>query len=110
MLNSTIDYSLIGSRIKQRRKELKLTQDKVANDLNFSTFYISKIENGKATATLETLSLIANYLQLDLAYLITGTSKIEKSYYVNELNDICSKATNKQLNLIIKLSKAVLDD
>lgn len=110
MVNSTVDYKLIGNRIKKRRRELNLTQEQLANELNMTTFYISKIENGKACATLETLSLIAYHLQMDLAYLITGTSTLEKSHYIDELNEICSKATKKQLNLIIKLSKAVLDD
>lgn len=110
MVNSTVDYKLIGNRIKKRRRELNLTQEQLANELNMTTFYISKIENGKACATLETLSLIAYHLQIDLAYLITGTSTLEKSHYIDELNEICSKATKKQLNLIIKLSKAVLDD
>lgn len=110
MLNSTVDYKLIGSRIKTKRKELHMTQEQLANELNMTAFYISKIENGKACATLETLSLIAYHLQMDLAYLITGTSTLEKNYYIDELNDICSKATKKQLDLIIKLSKAVLDD
>jgi transcriptional regulator with XRE-family HTH domain len=110
MLNSTVDYNLIGNRIRKKRRELNLTQEQLANDLNLTTFYISKIENGKATATLETLSLIAHHLQLDLSYLISGTSTLEKKYYIDELNDICSKATKKQLDLIIRLSKAVLDD
>lgn len=110
MVNSTVDYGLIGNRIKKRRRELNLTQEQLANELNMTTFYISKIENGKACATLETLSLIAYHLQMDLAYLITGTSTLEKKHYIDELNDICSKASKKQLDLIIKLSKVVLDD
>ena len=65
MLNSTVDYNLIGNRIRKKRRELNLTQEQLANDLNLTTFYISKIENGKATATLETLSLIAHHLQFD---------------------------------------------
>ena len=44
MLNSTIDYKLIGNRIKKKRKELNLTQEQLANDLNLTTFYISKID------------------------------------------------------------------
>lgn len=109
-LSLIFHFQLIGDRIKKKRKELNLTQEQLANDLNLTTFYISKIENGKATATLDTLALIAYHLHLDLAYLITGTSTLEEKYYIDELNDVCSKATKKQLDLIIKLSKAVLDD
>lgn len=110
MITSIIDYSLIGNRIKQCRNDKKITQEHLANELSLSTFYISKIENGKCTPTLETLALIANYLEMDLSYLITGTSKIEDNYYTNQINQIISKASKKQLDLIIKLAKAVLDE
>ena len=110
MLNSTIDYAMIGKRIKNKRTESKITQEKMSNDLNLSTFYISKIENGKSCPTLDTLSIIANYLELDLAFLITGTSTLEKNYYLTQLDEICSKATNKQLNLIIKIAKTILEE
>lgn len=109
-MKTIIDYKMIGNRIKKKRNELKLTQEQLANELNLSVVYISKIENGKATATLETLTVIAHHLQLDLSYLITGTSTLEKSYYMNELDELCSNASNKQLHLIIKLAKAVLDE
>lgn len=110
MINSIIDYCMIGIRIKQKRNEKNITQEQLAGDLSLSTFYISKIENGKCTPTLETLALIANYLEMDLSYLITGTSKLEDSYYINQLSQIVSRASKKQLNLIIRLAKAVLDE
>lgn len=110
MANTTVDYKLIGNRIKNRRKELNMTQDKLANNLNITAFYLSKIENGHANPTLDTLSLIAHEIDIDLAYLITGTSTLEKKYYIDKLNEVCSKANKKQLDLIIRLSKAVLDD
>lgn len=109
-MNSIIDYALIGIRIKKVRNEKKITQEQIAGDLSLSTFYISKIENGKCTPTLETLALISNYLEMDLSYLITGTSKLEDEYYINQLSQITSKASKKQLDLIIRLAKAVLDE
>lgn len=110
MINSTINYAKIGKRIKNKRMELKITQEQMASDLNLSTYYISKIENGKATATLDTLAYISQYLKLDLSYVTSGTSTIEDTYYIDELNQICSKANKKQLSLIIRLAKAVLDE
>lgn len=110
MINSTINYAKIGKRIKNKRMELKITQEQMASDLDLSTYYISKIENGKATATLDTLAYISQYLKLDLSYVISGTSTLEDNYYIDELNQICSKANKKQLSLIIRLAKAVLDE
>lgn len=109
-MTSIIDYVLIGKRIKQARSHRKITQEQIAGDLSLSTFYISKIENGKCAPTLETLALISNYLEMDLSYLITGTSKLENDYYINQLSQVTSKASKKQLDLIIRLAKAVLDE
>ena len=109
-MKTTIDYKQIGTRIKKKRNELHLTQEKLANELNMTSFYLSKIENGKATATLETLAHIAHYLGIDLSYLIAGASTLEKKHYIDELNEICAKANKKELELIIKLARAVLED
>lgn len=109
-MKTTVNYEVIGDRIRKARKGLNLTQEALANELNMTTFYISKIENGKAAATLETLSLIAYHLDLDLSYLIAGTSTLEKGNYVAELNEVCSKATKKQLELIIKIAKTIMED
>lgn len=108
MLDNIIDYNMIGSRIKKRRNELNMTQEQLANELNLSVFYISKIENGKASATLETLAFIAQKLGIDLVSLLTGTSKLEKTYYFGELDTICKKATTRQLNLIAEIAKTIL--
>lgn len=110
MIHSSVDYALIGKRIKSKRVELHITQEQMASDLNLSTYYISKIENAKSSPTLETLCILANYLELDLAFLITGTSKLEKNYYLKQLDEICSKATNKQLDLIAKIAKTIIDE
>lgn len=107
---STIDYKIIGNRIKAKRNELQLTQEDLANEIGISTFYLSKLENGKAHPQLDLLSVIASILDLDLAILVTGTSTLDKKNYVSQLHEICSNASKEQLSLIIKLAKAVIED
>lgn len=110
MIKTTVDYKKIGERIRKQRDLKGLTQEQLASSLNITSFYLSKIENGKVSATLETLAVIANTLEIDLALLITGTSTLEKQNYVDDLHSICNKANRKQLDLIIKLAKAVIED
>lgn len=109
-MNSIIDYKIIGSRIKNKRLELKLTQEQVSREANITTFYLSKIENGKSTTTLETLAILAKVLNIDLGYLVSGTSKIEQQYVDQRLVEISNKASESQIQLIIKISKAILDE
>lgn len=109
-MDSIIDYKIIGDRIKKRRIELNMTQQTLAELASMSVFYISKIENSKSSPTLETLAILANALNTDLAYLIIGTSKLDHTYIDKRLEDIQKKATDKQLDLIIKIGKAILEE
>ena len=109
-MNTIIDYTLIGQRIKQCRLDHHITQEQLAEDSHLSTFYISKIENGKVTPPIETLAVIADCLQIDFVLLITGTSTLEQHYHLGKLQSIVEKATNRQLELIYKLAKVILEE
>ena len=41
-----LDYKEIGKRIKIKRKELKITQEKLSEIIDVSPSYISEIERG----------------------------------------------------------------
>ena len=46
----SIDYKIIGKRIKERRKICQITQETLAEKLGVSVGYISQIERGIAHA------------------------------------------------------------
>ena len=71
---TTVDYALIGDRIKQRRVYLGLTQGAIAKTVGITIVYLSKIENGHVSATLETLGKISKALDIDLGYVVSGCS------------------------------------
>ena len=58
--------------LKQIRKEKKLTQQKVALDLNISRESLSYYENGKRQPSLELLVAFSKYFNVSIDYLITG--------------------------------------
>lgn len=55
----------IGERIREKRKELGLTQQEVANKVGLTYQSILNAENGKS-CTLETLKKICNALGLTI--------------------------------------------
>lgn len=74
----SVDFKIIGNRIKTRRKELRKTQEDLAADLYVSPGYISQIERGSTKINLETLSEIADFLQCDIVdFLSTSKKKYE---------------------------------
>src|SRR6266542_1640335 len=66
-------HSGLGTRLRQLRVSAGLTQSELAGD-RFSKEYVSQIERGKTRPTRETLSWIAEQLNVDVSYLQTGQS------------------------------------
>lgn len=58
-----LNFKAIGVKIKERRQELGITQEYVANMLDVNPSHISNIECGRANPSLTALVEIANILQ-----------------------------------------------
>ncbi len=58
--------------LKEIRKRKKLSQLKVAMDLNISREAISFYENGKRSPDLDMLVKMSQYFHVSIDYLITG--------------------------------------
>lgn len=58
--------------LKEIRKKKKLSQLKVAFDLNISREAISYYENGKRSPSIEMLVTFSEYYNVSIDYLITG--------------------------------------
>ena len=97
----TIDYSLIGSRICQRRKELKITQKKLSDRVNVSSNHISGIETGEKRPSLETLLIICQELGISLDYLVCGTIYTNIDAEIIEKTKFCSIENKQRLSKII---------
>lgn len=61
-----VDKKILGKIIQSKRKELGKTQSRLAEETDLSRNYISDIENGRYTPSIETLTKIAVSLGLDL--------------------------------------------
>ena len=62
---------IIGTRIARRRKQLKLTQEDLADKVRISRVYMGYIEQGRNAPTIETLEKIARALGVKPSTLIT---------------------------------------
>ena len=99
-----IDYKEREKRIKQKRKELNLTQEKLSEMLEISPTYISEIERGTGISSLATITKIANVLNLDLDYLILGISNtnIDKTF-----SNLLERIPKKDQKLFISLCENI---
>ena len=67
-----LDLSGIGERISRIRKERGLTLKDMVAYTGFSAGYLSNLETGKTSPTLENLRMITGVLEIDLLELLTS--------------------------------------
>jgi len=58
--------TLLGSRIKELRRLRGITQEQLAEKVDLATRYISLIEVGRSSPSLETIENIARALQVEI--------------------------------------------
>lgn len=58
----------IGERIKKRRRELGITQEKLAETLNVTYQQVQRYENGTNSLNLENVQIIADALSVPVSY------------------------------------------
>lgn len=104
-----IDYSLIGGRIKQARREKGLTQEKLAECLHVSVGYISQLERGITKINLETLGKISEATDREPSFFIDGSVPFEPSYALTELQELFGKLTAKEKEITLRLLKSYIE-
>ena len=99
-----LNYVEIGKRIKLKRKEMNLTQEKLSEIIDVSPSYISEIERGSSICSLATLTNIANTLNASLDYLVLG---ITKNNADNMFTDILNSIPAQNQKLYISLCENI---
>lgn len=103
-----LNYRKIGKRIQNKRKELKITQEKLSEIIDVSPSYISEIERGSSICSLSTIVNIAKILDLSLDYLVFGiTEKNVGGVFTNILNTIPVKNRNLYISLCENIAQSL---
>ena len=63
---------LLGEAIRAARKEAGLSQEKLAEKADLSTVFISRIERGKESPTVDNLAKVARALGVRVRKLVAG--------------------------------------
>lgn len=97
---------LLGQRIKDLRKRQKLTQAELAEIIGMETTNLCKLENGGQIPKEENMEKLAKALQVNVKDLFDfGYMKSVKTLQ-QELVDIITTATRKELELYYKIIMA----
>lgn len=104
-----LDYKLIGERLKKARVEKGYTQEKLAEMMELSIAYVSRIENGKTHINLKRLNELCAILDTSESYILNGVSDNSTSYLNNELNSILKDCSSKDKELIYQIASIISD-
>jgi len=85
-----IDNKIIGSRIRNRRKALHMTQAQLAEAVGVSNNHISSVEIGKVLPSLTLTIKISHALNTSIDYLAVGSVISDNSirYFVEGIDRI----------------------
>lgn len=105
-----LDYKLIGSRIHNARINKGFTQEVLAEKLDVSIAFLSRIERGSTEINLKRLSQICNLLDVTEGDILNGSSSSSKNYLNSDFSNLLKNCPPEKLKLIYNISKAIIDN
>lgn len=102
-----MDYINLGIKIKQKRTELKLTQEKLAEKSKISTAYMGQIERGEKRISLENFVNIANALKCSTDELLRESTKENNNARFNEIFSVLKNLSSTDLEQVIDILKVL---
>ena len=100
-----VNYISLGQRLKAIRKNRNLSQKQLADLLNSSTSYISYIENGKKSMSIEFLISVVNTLAVSTDDLLCDSLNAKSKAFDQEIVSIFSDCTESEMLLLIESLK-----
>ena len=102
-----LDYNLIGERLRKARIKKNYTQEKLAELLDVTIAYVSRIETGKTHINLKRLNQICAVLDTSESYILNGASDNSKTYLNSEFNSILNDCSSKDKELIYQIATII---
>lgn len=105
-----LDYSVIGSRIKRCRLEKGYTQEQVAEKINISVAFLSRVECGSSHINLKRLNQICSILGVSEGYILNGSSKAPNLYLNDEFNTLLKDCPTEKIKLVYNVAKLIVEN
>ena len=104
-----IDYSVIGSRIKQARLAKNMTQEDLADQIDISVAFLSRVERGNSHINLKRLDQLCDLLDVSEGYLLNGASSSSENYLDKEFTDLIKSVSPEKQKLIYNVAKTIAE-
>ena len=104
-----VDFSIIGERIKKARKAKKMTQEDLAEKMDVSIAFLSRIERGTSQINLKRLSQVCNILDVTEGEILNGTASGSVKYLNSEFATLLENCSSEKQRLIYDIAKVIID-
>ena len=104
-----IDYGVIGSRIKQARLAKNMTQEDLADKIDISVAFLSRVERGNSHINLKRLNQLCDLLDVSEGYLLNGASSSSENYLDKEFTDLIKSVSPEKQKLIYNAAKTIAE-
>lgn len=102
-----IDYSVIGQRIKQARIAKNLTQEDLAEKIDISVAFLSRVERGSSHINLRRLNQLCRLLDVSEGYILNGASSSSENYLTKEFSELLKGCSPETQRLIYDVAKVI---
>jgi transcriptional regulator with XRE-family HTH domain len=103
----SLNFKLIGLRIKESRLRKRMSQAELAERIDMSVSYISRIETAKKQASLNSLVRIANALGVTVDHMLNGNQTSDSAEYRIDLVQLLEGCTSCEKRIIYEIASAV---
>ena len=105
-----LDFTIIGQRLKKARIDKDMTQENLAEKLDISVAFLSRVERGLSHVNLKRLSQICAILDVSEGYILNGAASTSEQYLISEFNELLSNCPAEKQKLIYEIAKTVIEN
>ena len=104
-----LDYDIIGKRIKKARIKKGLSQEELAEKMDVSVAFLSRVERGGSHANLRRLNEMCNILDVSLSSILEGTSEEFGNYLNKDFTALLKNCPPEKLKIIYNVAKVIIE-
>lgn len=105
----SMDYTIIGERLKKARLDKHYTQEDLAEIIGVSVAFLSRVERGNSHFNLDRLAEVCHVLGVSEGSILNGTSNTSKTYLEKDFNELLKKCSPEKQKLIYEVAKVIAE-
>ena len=105
----SLDYSIIGHRLKKARIEKGYTQEQLAEKIDVSVAFVSRVERGNTKINLNRLNQICDLLDISEGDILTGVGNTSHSYLNEEFSNLLESCPPDKIKLIYDIAQIIIN-